>query len=70
MSNPDISIKMLHEASFSITALAQIWLNELGGIWMPDTKKLVDGRVALIILLSAISTIAMLYFASSSSCMR
>lgn len=39
MSNPDVSIKLLHEASFSIPDLAQIWLDELGGVWMPDTKK-------------------------------
>lgn len=39
MSNPAIAIKLLPEVPFSIPDLAQIWLDVLGSIWMPDTKK-------------------------------
>lgn len=39
MSNPAIAIKLLNEVPCSISGLAQIWLDELGVVWMPDTKK-------------------------------
>ena len=39
MSNAAVTIKLLHEVPLCIRDLAQIWLDELGGIWMPDTKK-------------------------------